>query len=225
MSDFPQKQTALDSVSLSRSLQVSIDTPGPPDSIEKRGLVRRPKNRRAVNEEAFEGGVEQNLLHIKGSQNYLMDFQATSTIRATTVTNVTNILFSDTELFTQPPQSERSHAEFSAFQLRRSTRKTPAHGSLLSSSVNKEPQQDMELDMVTEEGMACGSHGEELDPDHADQMPSVPEGKAAHLRTEQQEHQRRSSRMFQLLGAAEQQITSTGAIYQALHKRSSSAHN
>lgn len=37
-----------------------------PDSVEKRGLARRPKNRKAIDVEAFEGGVEQNMLNRKG---------------------------------------------------------------------------------------------------------------------------------------------------------------
>lgn len=38
----------------------------PPDTVEKRGLLRRPKNRKAIDMEAFEGGVEQNMLKRKG---------------------------------------------------------------------------------------------------------------------------------------------------------------
>lgn len=37
-----------------------------PDSVEKRGLLRRPKTRRAVDMQAFEGRVEQNMLKSKG---------------------------------------------------------------------------------------------------------------------------------------------------------------
>lgn len=32
-----------------------------PDTVEKRGLFRRPKNRKAIDIAAFEGGVEQNM--------------------------------------------------------------------------------------------------------------------------------------------------------------------
>lgn len=38
----------------------------PPDTVEKRGLLRRPKNRKAIDVEAFEGGVEQNMLKRRG---------------------------------------------------------------------------------------------------------------------------------------------------------------
>lgn len=37
-----------------------------PDTVEKRGLLRRPKSRKAIDVEAFEGGVEQNMLKRKG---------------------------------------------------------------------------------------------------------------------------------------------------------------
>lgn len=37
-----------------------------PDTVEKRGLLRRPKTRKAVDMQAFEGRVEQNLLKSKG---------------------------------------------------------------------------------------------------------------------------------------------------------------
>lgn len=32
-----------------------------PDTVEKKGLLRRPKNRKAIDIAAFEGGVEQNM--------------------------------------------------------------------------------------------------------------------------------------------------------------------
>lgn len=38
----------------------------PPDTVEKRGLLRRPKHRKVIDVEAFEGGVEQNMLKRKG---------------------------------------------------------------------------------------------------------------------------------------------------------------
>lgn len=37
-----------------------------PDTVEKRGLLRRPRTRRAVDMQAFEGGVEENMLKSKG---------------------------------------------------------------------------------------------------------------------------------------------------------------
>lgn len=49
-----------------RSLRMSLGSLVLPDSVEKRGLLRRPKNRKAIDVEAFEGGVEQNMLNRKG---------------------------------------------------------------------------------------------------------------------------------------------------------------
>lgn len=37
-----------------------------PDTVAKRGLLRRPKTRKAVDMQAFEGRVEQNMLKSKG---------------------------------------------------------------------------------------------------------------------------------------------------------------
>lgn len=38
----------------------------PADVAEQQGLQRRPKQRRAIDLEAFEAGVEQNMLNRKG---------------------------------------------------------------------------------------------------------------------------------------------------------------
>lgn len=54
--------------SLFRSLQISFATPEPVEDAGKKGLIRRPKNYRGVDVKAFEGGVEQNLLQIKGCE-------------------------------------------------------------------------------------------------------------------------------------------------------------
>lgn len=51
----------------SRSLRMSVGSLMAPDTVEKRGLLRRPKTRRAVDMQAFEGGVEQYMLMNKGS--------------------------------------------------------------------------------------------------------------------------------------------------------------
>ncbi|KAH0619559.1 hypothetical protein JD844_000279 [Phrynosoma platyrhinos] len=48
-----------------RSPQISFRTPAPLQSAGRKGLIRRPKNYRAINVKDFEGGIEQNLLHTK----------------------------------------------------------------------------------------------------------------------------------------------------------------
>lgn len=45
---------------------MSVGSVMAPDTIEKRGLQRRPQNRKAIDIAAFEGGVEQNMLQMKG---------------------------------------------------------------------------------------------------------------------------------------------------------------
>mgnify|MGYP001853218968 CR=1 FL=1 len=45
---------------------MSVGSVMAPDTVEKRGLLRRPQNHKAIDIAAFEGGVEQNMLQIKG---------------------------------------------------------------------------------------------------------------------------------------------------------------
>lgn len=49
-----------------RSLRLSVGSLLAPDTVEKRGLLRRPKTRKAVDMQEFEGRVEQNMLKNKG---------------------------------------------------------------------------------------------------------------------------------------------------------------
>ncbi|XP_025890147.1 centromere protein T [Nothoprocta perdicaria] len=95
-----QTQSALDNTSLARSLRMSLGSLIPPDTVEKRGLLRRPKKRKAIDVEAFEGGVEQNMLQRK-AQNYLVDSSAASMTRGTVLTSDAEIVLSNTELFVQ----------------------------------------------------------------------------------------------------------------------------
>uniref|UniRef100_A0A8C6Z954 Centromere protein T n=1 Tax=Nothoprocta perdicaria TaxID=30464 RepID=A0A8C6Z954_NOTPE len=83
-----------------RSLRMSLGSLIPPDTVEKRGLLRRPKKRKAIDVEAFEGGVEQNMLQRK-AQNYLVDSSAASMTRGTVLTSDAEIVLSNTELFVQ----------------------------------------------------------------------------------------------------------------------------
>ncbi|XP_075433245.1 centromere protein T isoform X3 [Ascaphus truei] len=58
---------------LTRSLQINLDTPDVPESIEKRGLVRRPQKRRLICLQDFEEGVEKNYQQLKGSQDCFIE--------------------------------------------------------------------------------------------------------------------------------------------------------
>nr|XP_048672433.1 centromere protein T isoform X2 [Caretta caretta] len=191
-------QPALDNSSLTRSLQISLATPVPPESVEKRGLIRRPKNRKTVNVEAFEGGVEQNLLQIKGTQNYLAESQATSMIGMTMGTSDTEIILSNTELFAQPQLGEQSQVRFSEQKFLKG--KIPVQGRKASNAATEE---GMLSDVDAEDGMTERLQKKDLarDPEHTDQMATESQGRAVSLNSEQREHTRGSSYAEQLPGA------------------------
>ncbi|XP_075796641.1 centromere protein T isoform X3 [Pelodiscus sinensis] len=192
-------QPTLDNTALTRSLQISLATPVPPESVEKRGLIRRPKNRRAVNVEAFEGGVEQHLLQMKGTQNYLVESQATSLIGVTMGASDTEIILSNTELFAQPQRGEQSYAGVSALDPTLSRGKTAAPGSRVSSAAAGEGPV---LDVGAEERTPQSRQGKDLaqDPEHADQLAA---GSRGLLGAEQRERTRGSSYSEPLPGADE----------------------
>ncbi|XP_038224025.1 centromere protein T isoform X3 [Dermochelys coriacea] len=191
-------QPALDNSSLTRSLQISLATPVPPESVEKRGLIRRPKNRKTVNVEAFEGGVEQNLLQIKGTQNYLAESQATSMIGMTMGTSDTEIILSNTELFAQPQLGEQSQVRFSEQKFLKG--KIPVQGRKASNAATEE---GMLSDVDAEDRMTERLQKKDLarDPEHTDQMATESQGWAVSLSSEQREHTPGSSYAEQLPGA------------------------
>uniref|UniRef100_A0A8C0G8J0 Centromere protein T n=1 Tax=Chelonoidis abingdonii TaxID=106734 RepID=A0A8C0G8J0_CHEAB len=195
----------------SLSLQISLATPVPPESVEKRGLIRRPKNRKTVNVEAFEGGVEQNLLQIR-AQNYLAESQATSMIGMTMGTSDTEIILSNTELFAQPQLGEQSQAGFSAPEQKLLKGKSPMQGRKASNAATEE---GILPDVDAEEGMPERLQKDlAWDPEHTDQMAAESRGRAVspspssenipEEQREQREHTRGSSYAEQLPGAEEQ---------------------
>ncbi|XP_030437578.1 centromere protein T isoform X2 [Gopherus evgoodei] len=190
-------EPALDNSSLTRSLQISLATPVPPESVEKRGLIRRPKNRKTVNVEAFEGGVEQNLLQIRGKS------QATSMIGMTMGTSDTEIILSNTELFAQPQLGEQSQAGFSAPEQKLLKGKIPVQGRKASNAATEE---GMVPDVDAEEGMPETLQKKDLarDPEHTDQMAAESWGRAVSLSSEQRERTQGSSYAEQLPEAEEQ---------------------
>ncbi|PKU31639.1 centromere protein t [Limosa lapponica baueri] len=108
-------QSALDSTALARSLRMSLGSLIPPDTVEKRGLLRRPKYRKAIDMEAFEGGVEQNMLKRK-AQDYLVDSQTASGIHTALLASDAEIMLSNTELFVQPQHSHAFSSEKSGLK-------------------------------------------------------------------------------------------------------------
>ncbi|XP_010716326.2 centromere protein T [Meleagris gallopavo] len=104
----PQNQahSTLDST-LVRSLRMSVGSVMAPDTVEKRGLHRRPQNRKAIDIAAFEGGVEQNMLQIK-AQDYLVDLQTSSMTGTTTIRTDAEVMLNNTELFVEPQFGEQN---------------------------------------------------------------------------------------------------------------------
>ncbi|XP_025941188.1 centromere protein T isoform X3 [Apteryx rowi] len=132
-----QTQSTLDSTSLARSLHMSLGSLIPPDTVEKRGLLRRPKNHKAIDMEAFEGGVEQNMLQRK-AQNYLVDSQTASMIRRATLMSDAEIMMSNTELFVQPQFGEQSQHRLSALEPQLPESKISAQGSKTFDAAHEE---------------------------------------------------------------------------------------
>ncbi|KAI1235524.1 hypothetical protein IHE44_0002401 [Lamprotornis superbus] len=131
-----QAQSTLDSTVMTRSLRVSLDSLLAPDTVEKRGLMRRPKIRKAVDMQEFEGRVEQNMLRSKG-QNYLVDTQSASGIRTSILTSDAEMMMNSTELFVQSQLDEQSQNK-SALEPQLSDLKTSAQRSLISDADQEE---------------------------------------------------------------------------------------
>uniref|UniRef100_A0A669R587 CENP-T/Histone H4 histone fold domain-containing protein n=1 Tax=Phasianus colchicus TaxID=9054 RepID=A0A669R587_PHACC len=128
----PQNQGFLP-FSFYRSLRMSIGSVMAPDTVEKRGLHRRPQNRKAIDIAAFEGGVEQNMLQIK-AQDYLVDLQTSSMTGTTTIRTDAEVVLNNTELFAEPQFHEQNFLTVepqlsdSKTSAQRSNSSHPAHG-------------------------------------------------------------------------------------------------
>ncbi|XP_069724540.1 centromere protein T isoform X5 [Phaenicophaeus curvirostris] len=133
-----QARSMLDSTALARSLRMSLGSLILPDTVEKRkGLLRRPKNHKAIDVEAFEGGVEQNMLKRK-AQSCLLDSQTPLEIQAASLTSDADIVLSNTELFIQPPSDEQNQSKLSALGPQLSDSKTSAQRSKVSDAAQEE---------------------------------------------------------------------------------------
>ncbi|XP_039236774.1 centromere protein T isoform X4 [Pipra filicauda] len=194
-----QAQSTLDNTTLFRSLRMSVGSLMAPDTVEKRGLLRRPRNRKAIDMEAFEGGVEQNMLK-SNAQNYLVDLQSASGIRTTMMTSDAEIVLNNTELFVQPQLNERSQNKLSALGPQLSHSKTPAQRSKIS---------DAAQDTAGPEGLVSGvgtdegrtqrhSENSGLDQEHIDRMAPVSPGTPANQREDQQDGSQQSNPVEQV---------------------------
>lgn len=172
--------SSLGNTSLTRSLQISFATPEPMEDAGKKGLIRRPKNYRGVDVKAFEGGVEQNLLQIKGSQQHLMNLEAVTRLSINTEVDLTA-----TELFAQTQLSGQGGSRDSVVHSQpSSTRKSPRRQQNMLPSIETPPQ-DANFDMAAE-GVTQAGQEENLtaEDECADGTEDAPEERAASSREE-----------------------------------------
>ncbi|XP_037264872.1 centromere protein T isoform X1 [Falco biarmicus] len=189
-----QARSTLDSsTALARSLSMSLGTVIPPDTVEKRGLLRRPKNRRAIDIEAFEGGVEQNMLKRK-AQKYLVDSQTASEIQTTVLTSDVEIMLSNTELFVQPQFDDQSQNKLSVLEPQLLNSKTSAQRSKISDAAQEETR------LVGTDTRRTPRNSENLilDHEHAGRMTPLSPGTPANQQEDKHSHSQQSNPMKQL---------------------------
>uniref|UniRef100_A0A803VTH1 Centromere protein T n=2 Tax=Ficedula albicollis TaxID=59894 RepID=A0A803VTH1_FICAL len=198
-----QAQSTLDSTIMTRSLHMSVGSLLAPDTVEKRGLFRRPKIRRAVDMQEFEGRVEQYMLKSKG-QNYLVD--SPSGIRTSILTSDAEMMMNTTELFVQPQLHEQSQNK-SALEPQLSNLKTSAERSLIS---------DADQEEARLEGLVSGvstnekrySKSSRLDHEHVDRMTHISPQTPAKQQEEKQDHSHQSNGMAQISFTEEEVVCS-----------------
>ncbi|XP_068059124.1 centromere protein T isoform X2 [Anomalospiza imberbis] len=194
-----QAQSTLDSTIMTRSLHMSVGSLLAPDSVEKRGLLRRPKTRKAVDMEEFEGRVEQNMLKSKG-QNDLVDSQSASGIRTSILTSDAEMMMNSTELFIQPQLDEKSQSKLSALEPHLSDSKTSAQRSLISDADQEEARLKGLVSSVSKnQGRTQRySKSSSLDDEHVDRMTRVSPETPAEQGEEKQSHSQQSNPMAQI---------------------------
>nr|XP_009501180.1 PREDICTED: centromere protein T [Phalacrocorax carbo] len=218
-----QAQSTLDSSTLARSLRMSLGSLILPDTVEKRGLLRRPKNRKAIDMEAFEGGVEQNMLKRK-AQNYLVDSQTASGIQTAMLTSDVEIVLNNTELFVQPQFDEQSQKKLSALEPQLSDSKTSAQRSKISDAAQEAAGL---VGLVSGVGTNKGRtqrYSEDLiiDHEHIDRMTHVSPKTPANQREDKQDHSHQSNPMEQLSVSEEVVAGTVNRWSSSLPSRSSS---
>ncbi|GAB0195740.1 centromere protein T [Grus japonensis] len=194
-----QAQSTLDSTALARSLRMSLGSLIAPDTVEKRGLLRRPKSRKAIDVEAFEGGVEQNMLKRK-AEDYLVDSHTASGIQTAPLTSDAEIMLNNTELFVQPQFDEQSQNKLSALEPQLLDSKTSAQRSKISDAAQEEAGL---VGLVSSVGTNEGRtqrYSEDLilDREHVDRMTHLSPKTPTNQREDKQDHSRRSNPIEQL---------------------------
>uniref|UniRef100_A0A8C9MTJ1 Centromere protein T n=1 Tax=Serinus canaria TaxID=9135 RepID=A0A8C9MTJ1_SERCA len=218
-----QAQSALESTVMTRSLHMSVGSLLAPDTVEKRGLLRRPKTRKAVDMQAFEGRVEQNMLKSKG-QNDLLDSQSASGIRTSMLTSDADMMMNSTELFVQPQLDEESQNKLSALEPQLSDSKTSAQRSPISDADQEEAKLEGLVSSVnTNPGRTQRySKSSSLDDEHVDRMTHVSPEIPAKQGEEKQDHSQQSNRMAQISLIEEEVVCSVYSWNSSLPSKSSS---
>ncbi|XP_030914344.1 centromere protein T [Geospiza fortis] len=204
-----QAQSALDSTVMTRSLRMSVGSLLAPDTVEKRGLLRRPRTRKAVDMQAFEGRVEQNMLKNKG-QNDLVDSQSASGIRTSMLTSDAEMMMNSTELFVQPQLDEESQHKLSALEPQLSDSKSSAQRSPISDADQEEARLEGLVSSVsTNQGRTQRySKSSSLDDEHVGRMTHVSPETPAKQGEEKQDHSQQSNPMAQI-SIAEEEVVCT----------------
>nr|XP_012425023.4 LOW QUALITY PROTEIN: centromere protein T [Taeniopygia guttata] len=204
-----QAQSTLDSTIMARSLRLSVGSLLAPDTVEKRGLLRRPKTRRAVDMQEFEGRVEQNMLKNKG-QNDLMDSQSASGIRTSILTSDAEIMMNSTELFVQPQMDEDSQSKLPALEPQLSDSKTSAQRSLISDADQEEARLEGRVSSVsTNQGRTQSySKSSNLDDEHVDRMTRVSPETPEKQGEEKLDHSQQSNPMAEISFTEEEAVCS-----------------
>ncbi|KAM7010980.1 centromere protein T isoform 3-T3 [Passerculus sandwichensis] len=221
-----QAQSALDSTVMTRSLRMSVGSLLAPDTVEKRGLLRRPKTRRAVDMQAFEGRVEQNLLKSKAGQNDLVDSQSASGIRTSMLTSDAEMMMNSTELFVQPQLDEESQNKLSALEPQLSDSKTSAQRSPISDADQEEARLEGLVSSVsTNQGRTQRySKSTSLDDEHVDRMSHVSPETPAKQGEEKQDHSQQSNPVAMISDTEEEVVYSVFRWNSSLPSKSSSTH-
>ncbi|KAM6123732.1 centromere protein T [Phoenicopterus ruber ruber] len=218
-----QAQSTLDSSTLARSLRMSLGSFIPPDTVEKRGLLRRPKNRKAIDMEAFEGGVEQNMLKRK-EQNYLVDSQTASGIQTAMLTSDAEIVLNNTELFVQPQFDEQSQNKLSALEPQLSDSKTSAQRSKISDAAQEEAGLVGLVSSVDTKEGGTQRYSEDLvlDRERVDRMTPVSPKTPAKQQEDTQDRSQQSNPMDQLSVSEEVVVGTVNRWSSSLPSRSPS---
>ncbi|XP_042677440.1 centromere protein T [Centrocercus urophasianus] len=190
----PRKQahSSLDST-LVRSLRMSVGSVMAPDTVEKRGLQRRPQNRKAIDIAAFEGGVEQNMLQMK-AQDYLVDLQASSMTGTTAIGTDAEVVLNNTELFVEPQFGEQN---FLAVEPQLSDSKTSAQRSNSSHPAHVEERLEGLVSAVSTDARKTRRFSEkDLITDH-EHVDGITQKTPARQGEEEQDHSQQNDPMEQ----------------------------